>query len=165
MKKRKPAKRFSEENENKIVTVISTVIILLALLGLASYYFNTYTRVTDVVIILLALLLTIDSLLYIQHTGKYKKSYIFLSGLFFLVALAHAPRFFFGPLHCSLGSRLGSIYTYEGLAFLVGLALLSLSIYLMKKHSGSKYHRIAGILFGTTMVINHVIKLSIGKCV
>ena len=164
MKIQKKPTRFNHESKNILIDILSLVIILIGGLALLSYYSNKYTRQVDSVIIVIVLLLSIDSFLYLKHS-KYKWQYKLLCGLFLLVAITHSIRLFFGPLQCSIYSKLISIYFYDSLAFLSGLSLFILSIYLIKKHSGPRYHHIAGILVGLAMIINHIIKISIGICV
>ncbi len=165
MRKLKLIKRFSEEQPNRPVKVLSVIILVFSMLVLISYYFDILTKLTDIIIIILALSLSADSFLYLHHTKKYKLKYRFLGTLFLLVALTHISRLLLGPAQCLFSRTFLSLYLYDGIAALIGLSLLYLSIALMRKRSGPRYHHLAGILFGAAMLLNHIIKIVVGKCV
>jgi len=156
--------RFQIKSKNSLIEAVTFLIVLFAILALIPYYLGKFTRTTDVAIVILLFLLSIDSFLYIKHTQDYKKQYYFLSFLFLVVAIVHGTRFFLGPIHCSLNEPL-SVYLYNIIALLMGIFLVYLSTYLMKRHSGPRYHHIAGIIIGAAMIIIHSLKIIIGKCV
>lgn len=157
------AKKRGVKDNKLLLDGISALIILFGIFVLMSYYFNVYTKEVDIIIIVLTIILGIDCFVHVKHS-KFGIKYSCLGALFIIVAITHSYRFFFGPLHCKTFANAISIYAYDGLAILVGMLMLYISLFLMHKRSGKRYHHIAGILVGLAMVINHIIKLIIGKC-
>ena len=129
--------RFQIKSKNSLIEAVTFLIVLFAILALIPYYLGKFTRTTDVAIVIF---------------------------LFLVVAIVHGTRFFLGPIHCSLNEPL-SVYLYNIIALLMGIFLVYLSTYLMKRHSGPRYHHIAGIIIGAAMIIIHSLKIIIGKCV
>lgn len=160
-------------NKNKIIPgysnlsieITSIIIIMLAMAALLSYYLNRFTKITDIGIIIVVLILSIDSFKYFRKARVHAWQYGWLTSLFLIVVISHSLRLFFGPVHCSLFNIIVSIYVYDAIAIIIGLLLVSFSVFLMHRRSGIKYHHIAGILVGIAMTINHIIKIVIGKCI
>ena len=157
--------KFFNKHEKIFIDIISLLIIILAFVALLSYYFNLYTKQVDIGIIIIVLLLGIDCFFYDARVKNYNNLYLHLGLLFIIVAITHLLRLFLGPIHCQLFPTIISVYLYELLALTTGFLLFYLSLFLTKKKSGARYHHIAGILIGLAMIINHLFKIVIGKCV
>jgi len=165
MNKLKISKRFFQEHPKIIINILSFLVVLIAILIFFSYYLDKYTKIIDILIILLTLILSIDSFIHLKHIRNYKSEYRLLAMFFMIIFVVHTLRFLFGPLHCSMYFKFFSIYLYDGIAFVIGILLIYLSVSLIKNKSGLKYHHTAGIVIGMIMIITHSIKIFIGKCV
>ena len=119
----KKERSFFEKHQNIITDSICVLFLILSVLALFSYYYNIYSKLVDILIILIVIILGIDCLLFNKKLKKHHKQYKILAVLFFIVGLTHFARFIFGPLHCRLFPYIFSLYLYELFAFIVGFLL------------------------------------------
>mgnify|MGYP001561541887 CR=1 FL=1 len=152
-------------NKKILTKLIGIIIILIAALTFLLYYVGKYNFYLDFGITLILLYYGIDNLLYLKHTKKYKTPYL-INGLFCVVlAIVHISRLIFGPLQCKFLPVIVSLFTYDVAALLMGASLIYFSSYSLKHRSGQKYLHIFGIIIGAVIVIDHVIRIAVGKCV
>ena len=151
---------------SKILIEISYIsLIILGVLFFLLYYVKKYNFILDLIITLLVLSLAIESFLYSHKTEKYKIYYLLIASLFVIVTIVHTARLFYGPLQCFITSAFISIFLYDSIAMFIGIIFVFSSLYLMKKKSGSRRIHMAVIIIGIIMILNHFIKIAVGKCV
>ena len=151
---------------SKIIAEISYLsLIILGVLFFLLYYVKKYNFILDLIITLLVFSLALESFFYSHKTEKYKIYYLLMASLFVILTIAHAARLFYGPLQCFITSAFISIFIFDSIAMVMGILFVFSSLYLMKKRSGSKRIHMAVIIIGVIMILNHFIKIAVGKCV
>ena len=152
-------------NKKILTDIVGAAIVVIAVLTLLLYYVGEYNFYLDLGITVILLYYGIDNLLYLKHTKKYKTPYL-INGLFCVtLALVHISRLIFGPLQCKFLPAIVSLFTYDVIAILMGASLVYFSSYSLRHRTGPKYLHIFGIIIGTVIVIDHVIRIAVGKCV
>ncbi len=155
-----------KSKHSKILIEISYLsLIILEVLFFLLYYVKKYNFILDLLITLLVFSLALESFFYSHKTKKYKIYYLLIASLFVIVTIVHATRMFYGPLQCFVTSAFISIFLYDSIAMFMGILFVFSPLYLMKKRSGSKRIHMAVIIVGIIMILNHFIKIAVGKCV
>ena len=155
-----------KSKHSKILIEISYLsLIILGVLFFLLYYVKKYNFILDLLITLLVFSLALESFFYSHKTKKYKIYYLLIASLFVILTIAHTARLFYGPLPCFITSAFISIFLWNSIAMIMGILFVFSSLFLMKKKSGSRQIHIAVIIIGIIMILNHFIKIAVGKCV